>query len=183
MGKRNPTAYLGITIPGFPNFFCMMGPNSGPAHGGSIVFRSECQSRYITSCLVRIWKKARQHLRSNRSFSTHIPISTDIEQRNRALIAFTILTGARDGVIALFKLRHIDITEGRIDQGARELQTKFSKSFVTAFFPVGDDIQSTVVDWSNTYIAISYGGWTIRSSLQLWWRWVAIFGSKQRQTP
>jgi integrase len=40
--------------------------------------------------------------------------TTDIEQRNRALIAFAILTGARDGAIASFKLRHIDIAEGKI---------------------------------------------------------------------
>jgi len=51
------------------------------------------------------------------------------------LVAFTILTGARDGAIASFKLRHIDIAEGTIDQDAREVQTKFSKSFVTTFFP------------------------------------------------
>ncbi len=50
----NPTAYLGLTVPGFPNFFCMLGPNSGPAHGGSVIFQSECQSRYITGCLVEM---------------------------------------------------------------------------------------------------------------------------------
>jgi 4-hydroxyacetophenone monooxygenase len=50
----NPTAYLGLTVPGFPNFFTMLGPNSGPAHGGSVIFQSECQSRYITSCLVEM---------------------------------------------------------------------------------------------------------------------------------
>ena len=48
----NPTAYLGLTVPDFPNLFVMLGPNSGPAHGGSVIFQSECQSRYITSCLV-----------------------------------------------------------------------------------------------------------------------------------
>ncbi|MGC2809591.1 MAG: NAD(P)/FAD-dependent oxidoreductase [Bradyrhizobium sp.] len=48
----NPTAYLGLTVPGFPNLFCMLGPNSGPAHGGSVMFQSECQSRYISACLV-----------------------------------------------------------------------------------------------------------------------------------
>ncbi|WP_407113235.1 flavin-containing monooxygenase [Bradyrhizobium sp. LMG 9283] len=47
----NPTAFLGLTVPGFPNFFCMLGPNSGPAHGGSVIFQSECQSRYISACL------------------------------------------------------------------------------------------------------------------------------------
>ena len=47
----NPTAFLGLTVPDFPNFFCMLGPNSGPAHGGSVIFQSECQSRYISACL------------------------------------------------------------------------------------------------------------------------------------
>jgi 4-hydroxyacetophenone monooxygenase len=50
----NPTAYLGLTVPDFPNFFCMLGPNAGPAHGGSVIFQSECQSRYITACLVEM---------------------------------------------------------------------------------------------------------------------------------
>ena len=50
----NPTAYLGLTVPDFPNFFTMLGPNSGPAHGGSVIFQSECQSRYITACLVEM---------------------------------------------------------------------------------------------------------------------------------
>src|SRR5262245_48099234 len=76
-----------------------------------------------------------------------LPATTDIERRDRALIAFTILTGARDGAIASFKLRHIDIAASTIDQDAREVQTKFSKSFVTTFFPVGVDIRAVVVDW------------------------------------
>lgn len=50
----NPTAFLGLTVPGFPNLFCMLGPNSGPAHGGSVIFQAECQSRYITGCLVEM---------------------------------------------------------------------------------------------------------------------------------
>jgi len=76
-----------------------------------------------------------------------VPASTDIERRDRALIAFAILTGARDGAIASFKLRHIDMVEGKLDQDAREVRTKFSKSFVTTFFPVGDDIRAVVADW------------------------------------
>ena len=49
-GER-PSAYLGITVPGYPNFFCMYGPGTNLAHGGSLVFHSECQMRYITQCL------------------------------------------------------------------------------------------------------------------------------------
>ena len=50
----NPTAYLGLTVPEFPNLFCMLGPNTGPAHGGSVIFQSECQSRYISTSLVEM---------------------------------------------------------------------------------------------------------------------------------
>jgi len=49
-GER-PSAYLGITVPGYPNFFCMYGPGTNLAHGGSLIFHSECQMRYITQCL------------------------------------------------------------------------------------------------------------------------------------
>ena len=41
-------------MPGFPNFFGMIGPGSSLGHGGSISFQAECQSRYITSCLVQM---------------------------------------------------------------------------------------------------------------------------------
>ena len=45
---RRPAAYLGITVPSFPNLFCMYGPGTNLAHGGSLIFHSECQMRYIT---------------------------------------------------------------------------------------------------------------------------------------
>jgi hypothetical protein len=61
-------------------------------------------------------------------------------------VAFTILTGARDGAIASLKRRHIDLAAGRVDQDARQVNTRFSKSFSTTFFPVGDDIAAVVVD-------------------------------------
>jgi len=47
-----PAAYLGITVPGFPNLFCMYGPGTNLAHGGSLIFHSECQMRYIEQCLL-----------------------------------------------------------------------------------------------------------------------------------
>jgi 4-hydroxyacetophenone monooxygenase len=46
-----PKAYLGITVPGFPNLFCMYGPGTNLAHGGSLIFHSECQMRYIIGCI------------------------------------------------------------------------------------------------------------------------------------
>jgi 4-hydroxyacetophenone monooxygenase len=46
-----PRAYLGMTVPGFPNFFMMYGPGTNLASGGSLIFHSECEIRYIVQCL------------------------------------------------------------------------------------------------------------------------------------
>ena len=51
MWGRRPAAYLGITVPGFPNFFCLYGPGTNLASGGSLIFHSECEIRYIMGCL------------------------------------------------------------------------------------------------------------------------------------
>lgn len=48
------TAHIGITAPNFPNFFICQGPGTGLAHGGSAIFTSECQIRYITGCIAEI---------------------------------------------------------------------------------------------------------------------------------
>src|ERR1035437_8389398 len=76
-----------------------------------------------------------------------MPTSTEIERRDRALIAFTLLTGARDSAIASMKLKHVDLVANRVAQDAREVNTKFSKTFNTFFFPVGDDIRNIVSEW------------------------------------
>ncbi len=47
----DPRAYLGITVPDFPNLFCLYGPATNLAHAGSIIFHSECQTRYIMGCI------------------------------------------------------------------------------------------------------------------------------------
>jgi len=46
-----PTAYLGITVPNFPNLFCVYGPGTNLAHGGSLIFQSECQVHYVMESL------------------------------------------------------------------------------------------------------------------------------------
>jgi 4-hydroxyacetophenone monooxygenase len=46
-----PTAYLGITVPNFPNLFCLYGPGTNLAHGASLIFQSECQVNYVMSAI------------------------------------------------------------------------------------------------------------------------------------
>lgn len=49
--NNNPRAYLGVTVPHFPNLFILYGPNTNGGHGGSAVFNSECQVRYTMLAL------------------------------------------------------------------------------------------------------------------------------------
>lgn len=44
-------AYLGMTVPDFPNFFMIYGPNTNIVVNGSIIFFSECSVRYILESL------------------------------------------------------------------------------------------------------------------------------------
>ncbi|NMN56844.1 integrase [Xanthobacter sp. SG618] len=74
-----------------------------------------------------------------------MPAETDIEKRDRALLAFLILTGARDGALITFKLKHLDMAACRLEQDARDVATKRAKTFF--FFPVGDDIKAIVAEW------------------------------------
>ncbi|MBT3643445.1 MAG: monooxygenase, partial [Gammaproteobacteria bacterium] len=44
-------AYKGTSMPGFPNLFCLYGPNTNIVHGGSIIYQIECQIHYVMQCL------------------------------------------------------------------------------------------------------------------------------------
>lgn len=76
-----------------------------------------------------------------------MPSGSEVERRNRALFAFAMLTGARVSAIASIKLKHVDLDEGSVFQDAREVRTKFSKSFKTFFVQVGGDARSIFEEW------------------------------------
>lgn len=48
---EEPTAYLGMTRPNFPNFFMTYGPNTNVSSGGSIIWCAETAGRYIGQCV------------------------------------------------------------------------------------------------------------------------------------
>ena len=76
-----------------------------------------------------------------------MPAGTDIEKRNRALIALALLTGARGAALASLKLKHIDLEQGSVFQDARDVRTKGSKTFTTWFCRVGGDALRIVTEW------------------------------------
>jgi 4-hydroxyacetophenone monooxygenase len=49
--RDDPRAYLGVSVPGYPNFFLTVGPNSAPNHAGGQNITSESQIHYILECL------------------------------------------------------------------------------------------------------------------------------------
>jgi integrase len=76
-----------------------------------------------------------------------IPGRTELERRDRALIAFTLLTGMRDDAVASLSLEHVNLLKRTVFQDARQVRTKNRKTFTSWFFPVGNDIEEIVVDW------------------------------------
>ena len=73
-----------------------------------------------------------------------MPNTNAIECRNRALLAFTLLSGARDGAIITMKLKHVRFAEREVLQDPNEVATKASKLIQTWFFPVGEAIDNEV---------------------------------------
>lgn len=51
MWAGDARAYLGITVPSFPNLFMLMGPNTGVVVNGSSLYMAECAAEYIVECI------------------------------------------------------------------------------------------------------------------------------------
>lgn len=77
----------------------------------------------------------------------NMPCGTSVEKRDRALLAFTLLSGARDNAIASLNIGHVDLERRTVFQDARTVRTKNRKTFKSAFFPVGEDVEAIVRDW------------------------------------
>jgi 4-hydroxyacetophenone monooxygenase len=61
-GADDARAYLGLTVPGFPNFFMLTGPNTGLAHGGNQIFMTECGVRHMMLCLRELLESGRRSI-------------------------------------------------------------------------------------------------------------------------
>ncbi|MFO1243224.1 MAG: tyrosine-type recombinase/integrase [Rickettsiales bacterium] len=76
-----------------------------------------------------------------------LPANTDVQLRDRAVLAFLFTTGARDGALITLKLKHINTEKKYVKQNPKEVATKFGKHINTRFYPVGDDIHQVILDW------------------------------------
>ncbi|HCS29680.1 MAG TPA: 4-hydroxyacetophenone monooxygenase [Spongiibacteraceae bacterium] len=72
---EDPAAYLGITVPNFPNLFCLYGPGTNLAFGGSLIFHSECEVRYSLSAIKTLLQKG------NKAMEVRQTVHDDFQQR------------------------------------------------------------------------------------------------------
>ena len=87
-----------------------------------------------------------------------MPAETLIEREDRALLAFTSLTGARVGALASFRLGHVDPVQGFVEQDARMVKTKFAKTFRTYFMDTGGPVLGIVRDWMDELARVHLWG-------------------------
>jgi integrase len=85
-----------------------------------------------------------------------MPIGTVLQRRDRAVVAFALLSGARDNAIASLSLKHVDVAQRTVFQDARDVRTKNAKTFTSIFFPVGADIEAIMVEWVAELVEFSF---------------------------
>ena len=59
--RDGPHAYLGMAVPGFPNFFMLYGPNTNVG-SNSVIFMLEAQAHYIVRALTYMRRKGRSYV-------------------------------------------------------------------------------------------------------------------------
>ena len=77
-----------------------------------------------------------------------MPADTILERRDRALIAFAALTGARVAALASFRLGHVNLVGGLVEHDARTVRSKFAKTFSTWFMPIGGEALAIFTGWA-----------------------------------
>lgn len=78
-----------------------------------------------------------------------IEVKTEIDMRDRAMICFALITGARISAITSLKIKNFDEESKAIDQNPGDgVKTKNSKRILTTFFPIGwDEPEKYFLEW------------------------------------
>ena len=78
------TAYLGITVPGFPNFFMLYGPNTNLVINGSILIMVECQVRYAVEAIGALLRDG--HRTSRAAATCTNATGSEMEEANAKMV-------------------------------------------------------------------------------------------------
>jgi 4-hydroxyacetophenone monooxygenase len=76
-------AYLGVTVPRFPNLFLLYGPNTNLVINGSIIVMVECQVRYIVEALGEMLRRGQRTMTCRPE--VHDAFNEEIDAGNRQM--------------------------------------------------------------------------------------------------
>ena len=77
-------AYLGMTVPGFPNFFMLYGPNTNLVINGSILIMVECQVRYTVEAIGRMLRDGHRTMSCRRD--VHERYGREMQEGNAHMV-------------------------------------------------------------------------------------------------
>ncbi|HEY6471797.1 MAG TPA: NAD(P)/FAD-dependent oxidoreductase, partial [Acidimicrobiales bacterium] len=77
-------AYLGMTVPGFPNFFLLYGPNTNLVINGSILIMVECQVRYAVEAIGALLRAGHRTMSCRRD--VHERYGREMQEGNAAMV-------------------------------------------------------------------------------------------------
>jgi 4-hydroxyacetophenone monooxygenase len=77
-------AYPRITVPGFPNLFCLYGPNTNLVVTGSIIYMAECAAEYVMECLRTLLAAGHRAMDTRRDAYDDFAETVDQENRSKA---------------------------------------------------------------------------------------------------
>jgi len=85
-----------------------------------------------------------------------MPGNTISERRDRAMVAFTFVTGLRSGALTSLRLKHFDTIAKEVVQDGNEMRAKNGKSFRVFWFPRTEEFQSFFHDWVTELQAMGF---------------------------
>jgi 4-hydroxyacetophenone monooxygenase len=77
-------AYLGIAVPGFPNFFMLYGPNTNLVINGSILVMVELQVRYVVEAIGRLLQSGHRTMSCRRD--VHAKYADEMQEGNARMV-------------------------------------------------------------------------------------------------
>jgi integrase len=76
-----------------------------------------------------------------------MPHESDVEIRDRAIVAFILITGVRDGALISLKHKDVDSDKREIWQDPKHVKTKNRKGITSQFIPIDRLAEEIVVEW------------------------------------
>lgn len=76
-----------------------------------------------------------------------IPVKTLVECRDRAMVAFSYVSGLRAGALTSVRVKHLDLEKRTVEQDATDMRAKNGKSYRANWFPRTESFQEVFIAW------------------------------------